>query len=204
MANAGRKTDPMRIEAYVQMRVQGLSSFEAYRALPGTTTQDKRVLRIGADRMEQHAGARLRELFNQRAELIKKESIPEDIILDRAALMKELFSIARAPLGHEYVKTQDKRAALMDLAKLEGYVIERTEVGRPGDFSKATEEELDAKIAELLAQLGYAPLQTMPRPLTIEGEVSATEIQHMLASPEMTEVTEDPIPTLEELLGDDV
>ncbi|MCA1458419.1 hypothetical protein I6F35_35495 [Bradyrhizobium sp. BRP22] len=41
--------------------------------------------------------------------------------------------------------------ALEILAKIEGHMVDRKEVGRPGDFSGMTDDELEAKIGELAA-----------------------------------------------------
>jgi hypothetical protein len=41
-------------------------------------------------------------------------------------------SIALAPLGHEVVKSEVKRAALMDIAKLEGWSVDRKEIKSGG------------------------------------------------------------------------
>ncbi|MBO4228504.1 hypothetical protein [Bradyrhizobium neotropicale] len=41
--------------------------------------------------------------------------------------------------------------ALEMLAKIEGHMVDRKEVGRPGDFSGMTDDELEAKIGELAA-----------------------------------------------------
>lgn len=49
-------------------------------------------------------------------------------------------------------KLLDKRAALVDLGKHLGMFIERSEVGRPGDFAKLSDAELREKlIGELIA-----------------------------------------------------
>lgn len=59
-----------------------------------------------------------------------------------------IAEISQTKDGAIKIKFHDKRAALMDMAKLEGWVIERSEVGKPGDFSRMTDDELDRYIAQ--------------------------------------------------------
>lgn len=49
-------------------------------------------------------------------------------------------------------KLADKRAALMDIAKLFGWIIERREQKNVSEFEKMTDEELDAEIARMAAK----------------------------------------------------
>ena len=60
----------------------------------------------------------------------------------RDRLVRELSTIAYAPLGDDIVKVAEKRAALMDVARLEGHLINRVEVGTAGEFDKLSTEEL--------------------------------------------------------------
>lgn len=63
-------------------------------------------------------------------------------LANRDRIIRELASIAFSPVGDEVVKVADKRASLMNLAELEGYLIKRTEVGTAGEFDKLSTEEL--------------------------------------------------------------
>jgi hypothetical protein len=48
------------------------------------------------------------------------------------------------------VKLHDKRAALVELNHMCGWVIDRLEQGKPGDFAHLSDEELDAQISQRL------------------------------------------------------
>lgn len=47
------------------------------------------------------------------------------------------------------LKLYDKRSALVDIGKHLGMFVDRSEVGKPGDFEKLSDEELDREIATL-------------------------------------------------------
>jgi phage terminase small subunit len=52
------------------------------------------------------------------------------------------------------VKLHDKKAAIAELNHMNGWVIERQEVGKPGDFSHLSDEELDAQLTKRLKARG--------------------------------------------------
>jgi hypothetical protein len=68
-------------------------------------------------------------------------------LASRDRIMRELASIAFTPIGDDVVKVNDKRASLMNLAELQGYLIKRTEVGTAGEFDKLSADEI-LRIAE--------------------------------------------------------
>lgn len=49
----------------------------------------------------------------------------------------------------------DKRAALVDIAKMEGWVIERHEHGAPGEFDSMADAELESALRQEVAALGF-------------------------------------------------
>ena len=63
-------------------------------------------------------------------------------LANRDRIIRELASIAFSPVGDDVVKVSDKRASLMNLAELEGYLIKRTEVGTAGEFDRLSSEEI--------------------------------------------------------------
>ena len=63
-------------------------------------------------------------------------------LASRDRIMRELASIAFTPVGDEVVKVSEKRASLMNLAELQGYLIKRTEVGTAGEFDRLSSEEI--------------------------------------------------------------
>jgi phage terminase small subunit len=44
------------------------------------------------------------------------------------------------------IKLADKQSAIERLNKMFGWIIDRSEVGRPGEFANLTDEQLDEKI----------------------------------------------------------
>jgi hypothetical protein len=48
----------------------------------------------------------------------------------------------------------DKRAAIEDLNKMFGWVVNKREVGRPGDFAGLSDAELEKKLMETLIERG--------------------------------------------------
>lgn len=52
------------------------------------------------------------------------------------------------------VKLHDKKAAIAELNYMNGWVVERQEVGKPGDFAHLSDEELDAQLKQRLKARG--------------------------------------------------
>src|SRR5260370_24843544 len=63
------------------------------------------------------------------------------------------------------IKLADKRGAIERLNKMFGWIVHKSEVGRPGEFANLTDEQLDEKIMEHLAELGMSE-QPAPALLT--------------------------------------
>jgi phage terminase small subunit len=127
-------------ERFAQAIVKGLNGRAAYNDA-GYEVGSASAADVSASRLlkNPNVAARIAEL---------QARIVGDILVSRQKTLEELATIAYAPLGHEVVKVADKRAALMDIAKLEGWVVERSEHGKPGDFDRLTEDELDRFIAQ--------------------------------------------------------
>jgi phage terminase small subunit len=56
-------------------------------------------------------------------------------------------------------KLVDRGVAVERLNKMFGWIIDRSEVGRPGEFANLTDEQLDEKIIEHLVALGMGEQQ---------------------------------------------
>ena len=80
--------------------------------------------------------------------------VADELALDRAGVLRELAKIAKAPDGDQWVKASDKRAACMDYARIQGWVIERREVGEPGEFNAMEDFEIYNAIRQEAAELG--------------------------------------------------
>ena len=57
------------------------------------------------------------------------------------------------------IKLADKQGAIERLNKMFGWIIDRSEVGRPGEFANLTDEQLDEKIMEHLVEMGMSEQQ---------------------------------------------
>ena len=93
-----------------------------------------------------------------RAEVRARVAELQAVAANRAAITRqrvldELAKIAFAGIGAEGVKTSDIRKALMDIARMQGWVVQRVEVGNPGEFSRMTDEELEQFIRAEAAAL---------------------------------------------------
>jgi phage terminase small subunit len=56
-------------------------------------------------------------------------------------------------------KLSDRGLAIERLNKMFGWIIDRSEVGRPGEFANLTDEQLDEKIMEHLVEMGMSEQQ---------------------------------------------
>lgn len=85
-------------------------------------------------------------------------------ILGRAAARVEL-TVSRVVENLERIATKAEalgeasglnvaKSAWVDAAKVQGLVVDKKEVGKPGDFSRMTEDELEAFIARRQGALG--------------------------------------------------
>ena len=63
------------------------------------------------------------------------ERVIEKTAVTRADILEELKKIAFATFEDGSVKANDKRAACMDYARIEGWIVERHEHGRTGEFA---------------------------------------------------------------------
>ena len=119
-------------ERFAQELAKGKSANEAY-VLAGYSENDGNAIRLKGN---ERIAARLSELLERSARKteITVESLKDMLIEDRQ-LARELGQTAAA------VSAVDK------LGKLYGHMIERKEIGKPGDFSRMTEDELEEFIA---------------------------------------------------------
>ena len=84
------------------------------------------------------------------------ERVIEKTAVTRADILEELKKIAFATFEDGSVKANDKRAACMDYARIEGWIVERHEHGSAGEFAHIdamTPDERRVHAAELLQRL---------------------------------------------------
>jgi hypothetical protein len=74
---------------------------------------------------------------------------------DQGAALQEI-TIEEFADGRRRIKfkVHDKKAAISELNHMNGWVIERQEVGKAGDFSHLSDEELDAQLTQQLKARG--------------------------------------------------
>lgn len=131
-----------RHERFAQELAKGRSQGDAYRS--AGYDADGHAAESAGNRLLKNVEvqARVAELQAQVA-----DHVVQELALDRAGVLEELAKIAKEPLNSETVTPAVKRAALMDYAKIEGWVVERSERGSPGDFDKMSTDELRAFVA---------------------------------------------------------
>ena len=57
------------------------------------------------------------------------------------------------------IKLADKGLAIERLNKMFGWIVDKSEVGQPGDFAKMTDEQLDTEMVVCLVDLGISEPQ---------------------------------------------
>lgn len=133
--------DNPRHERFAQEMAKGSSATEAYEAA------GYRPSRSAAARLSANVGvcARLTELQTDIA-----ERTVQNVSKTRADVVSELAKIGFVAVAEASVKASDKRAALLNLAQIEGWVVERHEhTGKGGgpiqtlDLSNLSDEQLD-------------------------------------------------------------
>lgn len=141
----------IKLETYARARASGMKNVEAYKTVPGVSPDAKPgTLANMASRYEKLTRARIAELTLARFNIAPPHDL-QSAAMSRDEILAGLAKIARA--SEDDVKPNDRRQAFMDIARMEGHIIERVEHGRPGDFSKMSEPELDAEIERLAAMV---------------------------------------------------
>lgn len=108
-----------RHELFAQAIAKGFSGRAAYDA-SGFKCKSGAVSDVCASQLLRRpkVAARIAELKSRAA---------DGAMISRQKTLEEMAKIGYAPLGDEHVKTADKRAALFDIAKMEGWIVEKTE-----------------------------------------------------------------------------
>src|SRR3990172_1571822 len=91
------------------------------------------------------------DLFDEKGDLIPVKQLPGHVsaALNQIDVFEEYAGAdaTKVLVGYtKKVKWHDKKAALEVLARWKGMLIERREVGKPGEFSDLSDAELDAEI----------------------------------------------------------
>lgn len=80
------------------------------------------------------------------AELLERSAARVELTVARVVENLERIAVKAEALG-EASGLSVAKSAWVDAAKVQGLVVDKKEVGRPGDFARMTEDELDAFIA---------------------------------------------------------
>jgi len=117
-------------------------------------------------RMQELIAAEHRKEVQSSERAIEQASIDKGWVVQRAKYIVELGIRGGAPLlgkdgkptgafsGKPNLNAAVKSLAL--LASMGGFIIQRHELGQPGDFSRLTDEELDAKMIEVGEAIGIS------------------------------------------------
>jgi len=102
---------------------------------------------------------RIADLLQQRERIAEKgvERAIECTGITKSRVAAELARIAFGEVGGTgaaAIKVSDKRAALMDLARLFGWIIDKQEAGPPGAFDGLSDAELEQRLVERLSGNG--------------------------------------------------
>jgi hypothetical protein len=136
-----------RHERFCQELAKGKSATEAY-AAAGYKGNRRNASHLAT---KSDIKRRLEELQSEIA-----ARVVEQTAVTRAEILEELKKIAFATFEDGSVKANDKRAACMDYARIEGWIVDRHEHGSAGEFAQIdamTPDQRRARAAELLQRL---------------------------------------------------
>jgi hypothetical protein len=142
-------------EAFAVALAGGKSQAQAYReaygrdSAPAASTLAKNPLvRERVEELQRKVEAR-------QIEAIAAPVIQHEISKER--ILSELSRMAFAADDSERIGPETKRKALVDLAKVAGYIVEKRETARVDSFEDKTDDELRAIIAGETSALGRRP-----------------------------------------------
>ncbi len=121
-----------RHEQFAQQLAQGRTADEAY-TLAGYKTDRHHACRLATKGHVRDRLAELQQRSSERAE-ITKDRLTAMYLEDRA-------------LAYKLGQAGAARSATDSLAKLHGLLVNKVEVGNPGDFARMSDDELEAFIA---------------------------------------------------------
>lgn len=162
-----RLNDPKK-ELLAMAIAGGAKQHEAYLQAGYKGTQPSANTMIRKPDMQE----RIHEIRTEQEEVRREASrkLAEDSTVDRAWIIRHLkHNTLAAMRGDPMYDKQGKptgynrpdRSAAMKglelLGRTEGMFVDRTELGRPGDFSQLKDEELQAEIETVAKELGMPP-----------------------------------------------
>jgi len=148
-----------RHERFALAVADGRSVGEAYVAAGYSCSPQKARGHGHRLRAREDVQNRVADLLQQRARIAEKgvERAIERTAITKSRVAEELAKIAFAEIGGNgaaAIKVSDKREALMDLARLFGWITEKQESGPPGAFDGMSDAELEQRLIERLSGNG--------------------------------------------------
>jgi hypothetical protein len=149
----------------------GKSLWEAYQAAGYSGTAHSAASSVGnrpdvQARMQEVIATKHRKEVQSNERAIDQAAIDKGWVVQRARYIVELGIRGGSPIlgkdgkptgafsGKPNLNAAVKSLAL--LAQMGGFIVQRHELGQPGDFSRLTDEELDAKIIEVGEAIGIS------------------------------------------------
>lgn len=142
-----------RHERFAQELASGKAAIEAYE-IAGYKRDGGNAVNLQKQDKVLH---RVSELLDDRA---RAERASTQRAIERTAITKEQVALELGKIAFGNLsdfedlnpKLADKRQALMDIARLFGWIIDKREQGKPGEFENLSVEEIDERlVAELVA-----------------------------------------------------
>lgn len=105
------------------------------------------------------------EVFGQSGELLTLQSMPERVrrAVSSVKIRHENCPVTGQPVQVSEIRFWDKLGALNTLAKWKKMLIDRSEVGRPGEFDDLSDADLERELAALEARDVILRARTTPK-----------------------------------------
>ena len=148
-----------RHERFALAVADGRSAGEAYVAAGYSCGPQKARGHGHRLRTREDVQNRIADLLHQQERIAEKgvERAIECTGITKSRVAAELARIAFGEVGGTgaaAIKVSDKRAALMDLARLFGWIIDKQEAGPPGAFYAMSDAELEQRLVDRLSGNG--------------------------------------------------
>ncbi|MCA6112704.1 hypothetical protein [Bradyrhizobium cenepequi] len=146
----------LKWERFAQELAKGKTADEVYQ-LAGYRENRENAVRLKANESIQ---ARVNQLHTRIAErTVEKTAVTREWIINelvknvaKASQQRRATNDDGEEVGEFKYQGNVVNKALELIARIEGHMVDRKEVGKPGDFADMTDDELDAQIEELISR----------------------------------------------------